>query len=128
MNSFEDSFERISEAIELAHSLEREVILDIAGQIDPRLYDQFDVMINNDGYSIDELKSILETIQQGSTDQLGQLMDKKFNEYHKSPEQKSSRRRENWQAFVRGLGGVGMGMAAIGEGMSNIGFFPRRRK
>lgn len=119
-DDFRRSYDDIADAIEIAHQAQREAALEAAQQIDPRLRDQFVTMIDQDGWSSDELIDLLEIIEPGQDEYVGSLIRAKLDAIHRSPANKKERRRENWQAFLRGLGGIGMGMAAIGEGMATI--------
>lgn len=122
------SFNDIADAVNIAHDIEREVLLEIAQGLDERLPSEFARMIDDEGWTSTELSAILEQIEPDSTAIIGERMHQKFDEYWSSPEQKKSRRRDNWNAFLRGLGGVGAGFYAIGEGMSKISIFPQIKK
>ncbi len=120
--------EDAADAVNLVYDIQREVLLEIAREIDERLYDECIKMIDQDGWSLEELTAILEKAKPGSTETMREQVSQHLDAYWKSPEQKKARRRENWRAFVRGLGSIGAGMAAIGEGMSNITIAPRPKK
>lgn len=116
-----ESFEKINLATKLTYGVQRDILIDKAFLLDARLGPEFERMIREDGWSTDELIQILEQIEPGSTDDVNTLVAQRLEYLWRTPESKKSRRRENWEAFLKGLGGVGAGLYAVAQGMAAIG-------